>query len=53
MCEAVVHKNTARQWKHLCFVLQAAERRGKHKPVEVALKIAPHARMGVVVVLES
>ena len=53
VCQAVVDKDAARQRKHLCLVLQAAERRREHQSVVVALKVAANAPFGVVVVLKS
>ena len=51
--ETVVHKDAAWQRKHLRFVLQAAEWRREHQAVVVALKVAAHACLAVVFLLQS
>ena len=50
--QAVVDEDAARKRKHLGFVLQTSERRGKDQPVKVALEVTARAGFRVVEVFE-
>ena len=41
MRQAVVYEDASRQWKYLCLVLQASERRREDQAVIVSLKRSP------------
>ncbi len=50
--QAIVDKYAAGKRKHLGFVLQTSERRGKDQPVKVALEVTARAGFRVVEVFE-
>ena len=52
MGETVVHKDAAREWEYLSFILESAERGREDKTVEITLEVAPRPSFWIVVVFK-